>query len=131
MTTKKALLVCLELAVIIAVIGCAPTIVSNDAAVYSAGKMYARASKSIDAVYAATLQAMEKLELQVTDKAKDVFAAKVTAKSADGKTVVVKIKPAEEGVTEYTVQVGGLGDETRVRKVYDEIQKGLAIVKTR
>jgi hypothetical protein len=125
MTTKKALLVCLELVVIVAVIGCAPTIVSNDAAVYSAGKMYARASKSIDAVYAATLNAMVKLELQVTDKAKDVFAAKVTAKSADGKTVVVKINPAEEGVTAYTVQVGGLGDETRVRKVYDEIQKGL------
>lgn len=124
MAIRKALLVCLELAAI-AVVGCAPTIVSNDAAVYSAGKMYARASKSIDVVYAATLNAMEKLQLQVTDKAKDVFAAKVTAKSADGKTVIVKIKPAEAGVTAYTVQVGGLGDEARVRKVYDEIQKGL------
>ncbi len=131
MTTKKTLLLCLGLVAVVAVISCAPTIVSNDAAVYSAGKMYARASKGLDAVYAASLSAMDKLQLQVTDKAKDVFAAKVTAKSADGKTVVVKIKPAGEGVTAFTVQVTGLGDEARVRKVYDEIQAALAIVKTK
>ncbi len=126
MLTKQVLLVSLGAIVAVAVMGCAPTIVSTDAGVYQSRKLYAVSSKDIDAVYNATLQAMEKLELQVTDKAKDVFAAKVTANSADGKVIIVRIKP-EGDKTAYSIQAGTFGDEARSRRIFDEIGKGLGM----
>jgi uncharacterized lipoprotein len=101
-------------------------IVSTDAGVYQAGKLYASSGKDVDAVYTATLQAMDKLELKVTDKAKDVFAAKVVAKSADGKEIIVRIKPTADKKTEYNIQIGPFGNEERSRKVFTEIENSLA-----
>jgi hypothetical protein len=131
MLAKKAMLICMEAIVVIGIIGCAPTIVSTDAGVYQHNKLWAMSSKDQDAVYASTLQAMDKLELKVTEKMKDVFAAKVIAKSADNKLIVVKMSPAEGGKTQYSIQVGTFGDEERSRKIYDEVTNALAIVKTK
>jgi cell division septation protein DedD len=124
MLTKQALAVCL--AVLTAgVVGCAPKMVSSDAAVYQTGKLYASSGKDIDAVYQATIKAMEKLELKVTDKAKDAFGAKVIAKSSDEKNIVVIIKPVADKKTEYTIQVGAFGNEEQSRKIYTEIENAL------
>ncbi len=106
------------------IFGCAPTMVSTNMGVYRGGKMYSVSDKDMDAVYEATLKAMDKLQLQVTDKAKDVFAAKVVAGSADGKKVVVKIKPLEDK-TQYTIQVGSFGNKERSQMVFTEIKKNL------
>ena len=121
----------MEAVVVIGVISCAPTIVSTDAGVYQSGKLWATSSKDMDAVYAAALYAMDKLQLEVTDKAKDVFAAKVIAKSADNKLIVVTIKPTADKKTAYNIQVGTFGNEERSRKIYAEIVNGLAMVKTK
>lgn len=131
MLAKRFLLVCLQAVVIVGVIGCAPTIVSTDAGVYQNGKLYASTGKDLDSVYAATLFAMDKLQLQVTEKAKDVFAARVVAKSADGKFVTVTIKPEGEQKTSYEIHTGAFGNEERARKIYSEINTGLATVKTK
>jgi hypothetical protein len=121
----------MEAVVVIGIIGCAPTIVSTDAGVYQHGKLYAMASKDIDAVYQATLQAMDKLQVAVTDKAKDVFGAKVVAKSADNKIIAVKIKPTEGQKTQFEISVGAFGNEERSRKIYDEIIAALGMPKAK
>jgi hypothetical protein len=109
------------------VYGCrAPNIVGTDAAVYSGWTLYAVSSKDMAAVYEASVQAVGDLELTVTDKAKDVFSAKVSAKGADGKRVTVIIKPMEDGNTDLQIKVGGAGgNEQRSRRVYQAIQKRL------
>jgi hypothetical protein len=131
MLARKMLIICLEAAVIAGIIGCAPAIKSSDAGVYQNVKLYAMSSKDMDSVYAATLAAMDKLQLQVTDKMKDVFSAKVIAKSADGKIISVRIKPEPGNKTAYNIQVGALGNEEMSQKIYDEIIAGLAIVRTK
>jgi len=131
MLTKKVLLVCLEAAVIVGIIGCAPTIVSTDAGVYQNGTLYASAGRDLDSVYSATLFAMDKLQLKVNDKMKDVFAAKVIAKTADGKIIVVKMEPLSENKTDYEIHVGAFGDEEKSRKIFSEIGVGLTTVKTK
>jgi hypothetical protein len=131
MLAKRVLLICLEAAVIVGIIGCAPTIVSTDAAVYQHGTLYASVGKDLDSVYAATLFAMDKLQLQVTDKAKDVFAARVAAKSADGKFVTVTLKPMGDQKTSYEIHIGAFGNEERARKVFAEINTGLTTVKAK
>jgi hypothetical protein len=78
------------------------------------------------AVYEAAVQALGDLELTVTDKAKDVFSAKVSAEGADGKSVSVIIKPREDGNTDLRIKVGGAGgNEQRSRRIYQQIQKRL------
>jgi hypothetical protein len=122
----------MEAVVIVGVIGCgAPKIFSTDAGVYQNTKLYGVSSKDMEAVYSATLYAMDKLQLQVTEKAKDVFAAKVIAKSADNEQIVVKIKPTADQKTAYDIHVGAFGNEERSRKIYAEIITGLAIAKTK
>jgi hypothetical protein len=121
MLAKQVLVICL-VALTVAAYGCAPTIVSTDAAVYQNGKMYASAGKDVDAVYQASLAAVEKLQLKVTDKSKDAFGAKVQAKTSDDKDVWITIKPSEDKkTTGYTVKVGW-GDEERSRKIFAEIE---------
>ena len=107
------------------IVSCAPTMVGTNMGVYRAGKMYSVSDKDIGAVYDATLEAMKKLQLDVTSKAKDVFAAKVTAKSADNKDVIVEIKPLADNKTQYSIQVGMLGNEERSRKIFTEIKNNL------
>lgn len=124
MLAKQILVVCL-VALTLGAVGCAPKMVSSDAAVYQAGKLYASSGKDVDAVYQATVKAMEKLELKVTDKAKDAFGAKVKAKSSDEKIINVYIKPAPDKRTEYSIHVGALGNEERARKIYAEIETAL------
>jgi hypothetical protein len=132
MLAKRVMLICMEAVVVVGVIGCgAPKIFSTDAGVYQSTKLYGVSSKDMEAVYSATLYAMDKLQLQVTDKAKDVFAAKVIAKSADNEQIMVKIKPTADQKTSYDIQVGAFGNEERSRKIYSEIITGLAAAKTK
>jgi hypothetical protein len=111
--------------VMVSIVGCSPKIVGSDAGVYQGGTMFAVSSKDMDAVYQATLQAMDKLELKVSDKMKDVFGAKVTAKSADGRMIVIEIKPTMNNETKYSIKVGTIGNEERSRKIYMEIDNAL------
>jgi uncharacterized lipoprotein len=124
MLAKQVLAVCL-VALTFGVFGCAPKMVSSDAAVYQTMKLYASSGKDVDAVYQAAVKAMDKLQLKVTDKAKDAFGAKVVAKSSDEKSIDVTIKPGADKKTEYTIKVGTFGNEERSRKIYVEIENAL------
>jgi hypothetical protein len=116
MLTKHVLVICLAV-MMAGLVGCAPKMVSSDAAVYQNGKLYVNSAKDVETVYQATLKAMEKLELNVTDKVKDAFGAKVNAKSSDDKIVAVSIKPAEDKKTTYTIKFGTFGDEDRSQDI--------------
>lgn len=110
---------------LLAVCGCAPSIVGTDAGVYSTGKLYAVTSHDMTAVYNATLKALEQLEINVTENAKDVFYAKVVAEGADGKRIVVRIKPTEGSGTDLNIKVGAFGDEHRSSIIYERIRQNL------
>jgi hypothetical protein len=79
----------------------------------------------MDTVYNAALQAMSKLELNLVDKAKDAFGAKVVAKSSDDKRIVVEIKQTKDSKTMYSIKVGAFGNEERSRMIFDEMNKTL------
>ena len=79
MFSKRVLMLSITVLAAVVIVGCAPTMVGTNMGVYRAGKMYSVSDKSMEAVYEATLSAMDKLQLKVTEKMKDVFAAKVVA----------------------------------------------------
>ena len=102
MLLKRILLVSVLAGLLLAGNGCAPSFVSSDAGVYSTTKLYAVTKSDITSVYKATLATLEKLEIEVITKAKDVFYAKVVARGADGKSITVRIKPGVGDLTDFS-----------------------------
>ncbi|MHC4111446.1 MAG: DUF3568 family protein [Planctomycetota bacterium] len=108
--------------------GCGkPTLIGTDAAVYSRGNLYAVAGQDLNRVYAATLTAVKQLEIEVTEKNKDVFYAKVIGKIADGRTVTILMEPGADKSTELRIKTSSFGNEERSRVIYKKIQENLKI----
>ena len=120
---------CILLAVLVglslAPLGCSPTLVGENAAAYSMGRLHARVDREMNAVYEASVQALEALEITVTEKKKDVFAARVTGKTADERSITIRIEPEGDSSTILSIRTGVLGSETeaRARAIYDKIRE--------
>jgi hypothetical protein len=127
MVRQGRILVVLLTAVSVWGLSCAPDIVSPNSAVWSHGTLYATSSKDLAAVYEAAVTAVESLELNIEEKAKDVFAAKVVAKGADGKSVTIYIEP-EGDMTAYKISVGMIGGkESRARMIHEAMRKNMGM----
>jgi len=112
----------------LAVCGCGrPNLIGTDAAVYSQGKLYAVSGQDLNRVYGATVTALQQLEIEITETAKDVFYAKIVGKVADGKTVTIRLEPGADNVTELRIKSGTFGNEKRSRVIYEKIQQNLGI----
>ena len=108
------------------VCGCGrPALIGTEAAVYSRGALYAVYDKDLNSVYEASLKALEQLEIDVAEKNKDVFCAKVVGKVADGKSITIRMEPGTDNVTELRISASTLGNEDRSRTVYTKIQQNL------
>ncbi len=110
------------------VCGCGrPNLIGTDAAVYSRGKLYAVVNKDLNSVYAATVTALEQLEVEVIDTAKDVFYAKITGRIADGKTITIRMEPETDNVTNIDIKASKFlsGDQERARVIYEQIKQNL------
>jgi len=127
MSIQRICTVCVLTGLMLAMCGCGkPNLIGTDAAVYSGGKLYAVAGHDMNTVYSATLEALTQLELEVTEKAKDVFIAKVVAKAADGKKITIWIKPGSGDSSELEIKTGKLtGNKARSRVIYKQIQQNL------
>ena len=126
MSTKEILKLFMVAVLMLAVCGCGrPTIIGTDAAVYSRGNLYAVSGHDLNAVNTATLAAMKQLEIEVVEKNKDVFYAKVVGKIADGRTVTIRMKPGADKATELRIKTSKFGNEERSRVIYGKIQQNL------
>ncbi len=126
MKRKHVMLICFMGFILMLGWSCAPSIITPDTGVYLNGILYATSSKDLTAVYDATLAALAKFGFQVTGKAKDEFFAKVDAKIADGRKIIVHIKPGVENRTEFLIKVETFNREKSVL-IFDEIQKHLGV----
>jgi hypothetical protein len=110
------------------VCGCGrPNLIGTDAAVYSRGTLYAVTGHDLNSVYAAAVTALEQLEVEVIETAKDVFYAKVVGKIADGKTVTIRIEPDADSITNMSIKAGKFlsGNQERARVIYEKIKENL------
>jgi hypothetical protein len=110
------------------VCGCGrPKLIGTDAPVYSRGQLYAVAEQDLNSVYSATIAALQQLDLEVTEKARDVFYAKVIGKVADGTTITIRMEPVTDNTTNLSIKVSKLlsGNEDRARTIYEKIKQNL------
>jgi len=92
---------------------------------YVKGDLDAVEIGNIDKVYNATLKAMEKLELNVTEKSKDALSAKVIARDSQDKKITIILASTAEGATKISIRVGVFGDKTKSLLIYEQIKKNL------
>jgi hypothetical protein len=92
-----------------------------------AGDLETEEPYDIDTVYAAAQKAMSDLDLHIIsgETTKDALSAKITARDAGDKKVVVKLKSTTSGNTEVSIRVGTFGDDTKSQLIHDEIRKNL------
>ena len=124
----RGMLILLLAGLMLSVCGCGrPNLIGTDAAVYSRGTLYAVASQDMNSVYKATVTALEQLEVEIIETAKDVFYAKVVGKIADGKTITIRIEPGVNNITDISIKASKFltGNEERARVIYSQIKLNL------
>jgi hypothetical protein len=92
---------------------------------YVKGELKAVESKDIDTVYAATKKAVEQLDLKVTQDLKDALGAKVVARDAQDKKIMINLKKMADETTELSVRVGTFGSRTKSNLIYQKIHDNL------
>ena len=98
---------------------------SDMGAVYTLGKLTDELSYEVPVVHAATTQAMNDLELRLSEDRSDKLTAHMESEFADGTNIWIDAQSIAEGRTKLTIRVGVLGDEARARRVYEAIKQHL------
>lgn len=117
------LLIC---AMSISAAGCGAIIVGGAAAAgtyfYLDGQSRGTYSVSLNKAYEASLAACKELEIPVTEQSKKLSSATVTGKLS-GDTVTISLKLVGDDITEITVRVGLMGDESASYRIQKTISK--------
>jgi len=92
---------------------------------YLRGDLEAVESKDIDTVLEATEKAVEELELKVSKKTKDKMSAVIVARDAQDEKITIKLNATADESTKLSIRVGGFGDETKSRLIYQKIREKL------
>lgn len=116
--------------------GCAALLIGGGAAVgagsvaYVNGELRSVESVSLDAAWKAVENAMKQLELAEVAREKDALRAKMKARGAGDKKVVVKLKKVLEQSTELRVRVGLFGDKVLSQAILEAVRKRFPAAKS-
>lgn len=128
MRAKRIILILLLLGTAGLVQGCfvaAVGLAAGGTIAYVRGDLESVESQKLDVVYAASLKAMEKLDLAVTKKSKDALSAVIVGRDAQDKKVSITLKTVSDEATQLSIRVGVFGSETKSRLIYKEISENL------
>ena len=130
MVTRQIALVLCVLGLAVGASGCLAVAVGAGAGgtvAYLAGDLETEEPYDIDTVYAAAQKAVNDLDLHIIggETTKDALSAKITARDAADKKVVVKLKSTTSGHTEVSIRIGTFGDDIKSQLIRDEIRKNL------
>ena len=108
--------------------GCAALLVGGAAAagagtvIYVTGELRSSEAVSLDRAWDAVQAAMKDMEYAVTDKEKDATTAKLTARGAGDKKIVVSLRKESGTVTRIGIRVGTMGDRTISYQILEKIK---------
>jgi len=128
MTKKQILIIALIIPSTALVAGCIAAAVGVGAVgtvAYIRGDLEVMEAVSLDKVYNAAVKAVAELELRETGKTKDVLTATITARDAENKKVKIKLSAQEVQITKISIRIGTFGNETKSRRIYEQIKKNL------
>ncbi|MCF6159345.1 MAG: DUF3568 family protein [wastewater metagenome] len=126
----KKLSVAILLGIFLFCSGCAALVGGGIAAgtvTYILGELKSIEESSLESTWEAAQKTMEDLEFVVTSKEKDALTARLIARGANDKKIVVRLKKISEELTEVRIRVGTFGDESLARQILEKLKKNLGI----
>ncbi|EMG36286.1 Protein of unknown function (DUF3568) [Desulfocurvibacter africanus PCS] len=100
--------------------------VSAGTYVYVEGKLQRDYSVPLDKAYEASLEAVQELRLELTEKSKDISEAQIRAK--DNETSIwIGLESLDANKTLISVRVGYTGDEQASRRIHEAIARRLGV----
>jgi ABC-type glycerol-3-phosphate transport system substrate-binding protein len=127
--TKLRLATPLLLALALWLTGCAAAVVGGaagaGAVLFNKGELTSVEKAPVDRVYRASLDAVNKLNLETVEKTSDTLKAKILAKEKNGDNVNINIEQKPNNLTELKIKIGATGNEDRARAVLAQIQQEL------
>ena len=125
MNYKKSLLTLMLGLSLLVNSGCPAFLIGGAAgtAVYIAGELKSTEEVSLNTAWDATQKAMDDMELNITDKAKDAFDAELSASGAAGKKIKVALKKISNKRTEIRIRIGTFGDKSLSQQILETIKK--------
>ena len=108
--------------------GCAVLLVGGAAAAgagtyaYVSGELRSSEAVAFDKAWSAAQAAMKDMEYAVTEKQKDAASAKLTARGAGDKKIVVSVTKESGTVTKIGIRVGTMGDKTLSCQILEKIK---------
>jgi len=107
--------------------GCAVALVGAGAGTvaYVKGSLKVVMDEELDDVYEATVKALYQLEITPSEKEKDALAARIAARNAQDDKITIKLKAAENNLTEVSIKIGFFGDRSQSQAIYDKIKENL------
>ncbi len=92
---------------------------------YYQGALMVIYQASFEQTYEATQSALEKMDIQIKSRTKELTSGKIKAQLSDGKSVTIGLKYRSGEETEVVIRVGLFGDENASMVIKDEIRKEL------
>ncbi len=94
--------------------------------VYVMGKLEDRVEASVPKVQEATVAGLKDLNLPIHKNEGDKLSAQIESKTADEKTIWIKVNFVTESLSELSIRVGLTGDEQRSREILRAIKHHLS-----
>ena len=106
-------------------IGCTTTLINpgtDSSATYRFGRLAAEEAKDITSVYRAAETAVNELGLSIIQKVKDELEARIVARDAHDKKIIIELISLTNDTTEVKIHVGS---PEKARRIYQTIHENL------
>ncbi len=81
----------------------------------------------IHTAWSATLRALDKLEIQIQDKAIDGLGGMIQAQRADQTNVSIKLEPVSKLASRVSIKIGAFGSREQSENIHDRIRQELEL----
>jgi hypothetical protein len=92
---------------------------------YASGNLSTTLAANVEKSYDASLKALQELQLEPTEKAKDALGGRLIAKTSADKKVKVMLTRVSDTTTELTISIGTVGDKAMSTTIYNKIMENL------
>jgi hypothetical protein len=92
---------------------------------YVKGDLETTLDAGMDKSYAASLKALEQLQIVPTQKLKDSLSAEIIARRSDDTKITVALTRVDDKITKMSIRVGVFGDQAQSTTIYERIKQNL------
>lgn len=94
---------------------------------YVSGRLAWTYPVDIHTAWSATLRALDKLDIQVQDKAIDGLGGRIDARRADQTKVSVTLEPVSQRAARVSIKIGAFGNREQSENIHALIQQELKL----